>query len=68
MNIYSTFLLGGLLVTGIAHNAPNIVYRAENSRHFISVQQQIPTQTMNSEKECSGNENGPMPGCGRRDI
>jgi hypothetical protein len=68
MNIYSTILLGGLLVTGIANNSPNIVYRADNSRHFISVQQPINPQTMDSEKECSGNENGPMPGCGRRDI
>jgi hypothetical protein len=67
MNIYSTIIFGSLLVTGIASNSPNIVYRTDNSRHFISVQQQVTPQT-NSEKECSNNENGPMPGCGRRDI
>ena len=67
MNIYSAIMFGGLLVTGIASNAPNIVYRADNSRHFISVQPQIVPQTQESEKECSNNENGPMPGCGRRD-
>lgn len=67
MNIYSTFLLGGLLVTGIASN-PKIIYRNENSRHFISVQQAINPQPINLEKECSSDENGPMPGCGRRDL
>lgn len=67
MNIYRMILFGGLLVTGIANNSPNVIYSADNSRHFISVQQQI-TPQIHSEKECSGNENGPMPGCGRRDI
>ena len=66
MNIYSTIIFGSLLVTGIANNSPNVVYRADNSRHFTSVQQLIPQ--LNSEKECSNNENGPMPGCGRRDT
>ncbi|MEO8890476.1 MAG: hypothetical protein ABI417_02905 [Coleofasciculaceae cyanobacterium] len=68
MNIYSTFLLGGLLVTGLAHHSPNIIYRADNSRHFISVQQPINVQPLISEKECSNEGNGSMPGCGRRDL
>ncbi|MGB5960381.1 MAG: hypothetical protein WBG73_06955 [Coleofasciculaceae cyanobacterium] len=68
MNIYSTLLLGGLLVTGIANHSPNIIYRADNSRHFISVQRPINPQSINLEKECSNEGNGPMPGCGRRDL
>ncbi len=67
MHIYSAIMFGSLLVTGIANNSPNIVYQADNARHFTSVQQLIVPQ-LNSEKECSNNENGPMPGCGRRDT
>lgn len=67
MHIYSSILLGSLLVTGLGVNSPNFERYGQNVQQSDSVPQQLVASDPNQEADCPTDQQSPPPGCGRRE-
>jgi hypothetical protein len=67
MHIYSSILLGSLLVTGLGLKVPTFEGYAQNVQRSNSVQPQLIASENSQETDCPKEEKSPLPGCGRRD-
>lgn len=67
MHIYSSILLGSLLVMGLGINSQNFDRSAQNVPHSKSVPQQLLASESNQEADCPPDQQSPPPGCGRRE-
>lgn len=67
MHIYSSILLGSLLVTGLGVNSPNFERYGQNVQQSDSVPQQLLASESNQEADCPTDQQSPPPGCGRRE-
>lgn len=67
MHLYSSILLGSLLVTGLGINSQNFGGYAQNVQQSDSVQKHLVASDPNQEANCPTDEQSPPPGCGRRD-
>lgn len=67
MHLYSSILLGSLLVTGLGINSPNFEGYAQNVHKSDSVHKQLVASDPNQDANCPTDEQSPAPGCGRRE-
>lgn len=67
MHLYSSILLGSLLVTGLGINSQNLFAYAQNVQQSDSVQKQLVASQSNQQTDCPTDQQSPPPGCGRTD-
>lgn len=65
MHIYSSILLGSLLVTSVSNYSLTLGKGREKLQQSNSIQQPLLAQELNQVNECSARGQSPLPGCGR---
>jgi hypothetical protein len=68
MHIYTSILLGSLLVTGLGVNSSNFEGYAQNLQQSNSGQQSLVASENSQGSDCPVDGQSSLPGCGRREA